>query len=492
MKNLTNKDSSVKNHEIYIYSILVVLIFFGSFFRMDFSTDTYSVIFSDYVGISKSWGNLGRPILGLWWYIISFLNFSTKLKYMSSFVLAIVATVFSITKLYKIIQENFENKKLALLISIMIIINPFTIEYFLFIEKGIMMLSVLFAILAAEKFINFIKYRKKKNILLTFVFLLLSMFCYQSSLALFLVICCIYIVKNSKQVKDFIIDNLILALTYGLTLIIGFLSVTSKSRVGGERILSVTIKRTLSGIKSMFLTYNILPRYITFMLFAIIFILFVIILINNKDKIKTKIYNIFSFFYISIVLFVAAILPVIAQSSKAIWFVARTTFSFGAIFGILFFYLVMINKKNKYINYFIEIFILGILFIQFYKFNYIIIDHYNTNYRDKVNAIEINNSIKKYEEENNTKINKIGFCLVGDTGSYEDIFTTGNINESVYHQLYSDSVCNIINYYTNSNFKRIDLDNEKIKELKAETSENIIFEDDIAYVKIYFNNKKEY
>lgn len=470
-----------------LFCLLIVLVFFGNFVKFEYATDTYSAMQSiNYVNKSRSWLQLGRPILALWWYIISALNFSGYAKYLSSFIIAIFATFLAIFKLNKIIRKDVDNQYLSLVISTIIIINPFTIELFLFIEKGIMMLSVLFAIMASEKFIDFLETHKKSKILVSFIFAVLSSFCYQGSLGLFLVINCVYIAKKSENIKKFIINNFILALTYGVTLIVNFLLVTSKSRVGGEIVLSETIHRTILGVGHMLTTYYIWPTYMLIALLIILAVLLVIVLIKNKEKSRVKLFNVFSFIYIALALLVASVLPVVVQSTNAIWFVPRSTFAFGAIFGLLSLYLILINKNSKIVNQIMIVLITLVLIIQFYRFNEIILDHYKLNYRDKVIAVEINNSIKEYEAQNNIDIKKIGFFRE-NYSTYSDLFTFGNINESAYNAEWSDF--NIFNYYSGRRLERAYCNEEIINLLK---SENIVFDGDTVYVKICFDNTEKY
>jgi len=76
--------------------------------------------------------------------------------YILSFIIAIFFSSLSIYTLDKIINKYVNNRFLSSLISISIIINPFIIELWLFVEMGIMMLSIFSMIKAFTYFDNYL------------------------------------------------------------------------------------------------------------------------------------------------------------------------------------------------------------------------------------------------------------------------------------------------------------------------------------------------
>ena len=110
---------------------------------------------------------------------------------------------------------------------IFIIINIFSIELFLFVEKGMMILSILFVILAVEQFINYLQNHKIKNIILSTAFIILNNFTYQGTLALFTLLGSLYIILNSKNIKEFIKNNFIMFSIYGIPTLISRIFITT-------------------------------------------------------------------------------------------------------------------------------------------------------------------------------------------------------------------------------------------------------------------------
>lgn len=100
------------------------------------------------------------------------------------------------------IKDDIKNKFIKLIIPVLIVINIFSIELYLFMEKGIMMFSVLLEILAVYFFKKALE-KDKKFLLLSILMMLLANFSYQGTVGLFVVISAIYVIKYSKISRSF-------------------------------------------------------------------------------------------------------------------------------------------------------------------------------------------------------------------------------------------------------------------------------------------------
>src|SRR5574344_1726485 len=139
MEKLKN---TLKDKRIYMF-LLITLVFFGIFLKMDFATDTYSVFGDTQRNIFNHFLLSGRMVTAMWWGISCKLNMSQYVIYILSFLLAIFSITLSLYKVYKIIKEDIKSDILSILLSTIIIINPFSIELFMYIEKGILTLAIL-------------------------------------------------------------------------------------------------------------------------------------------------------------------------------------------------------------------------------------------------------------------------------------------------------------------------------------------------------------
>ena len=153
-----------KNSKIIVLVIctMIFLIFFGIFIKPEYALDTYVILNNPVKHIIGALSQ-GRFIKGLLYVFILNNGMSFSIKYIVSYILAMLCTILSIYKLHNIISKNIKDKIVSLIISTLIIINPFSIELMLFYEKGVMWLGVLSAIYALDFFIKYFDEKKDKK-----------------------------------------------------------------------------------------------------------------------------------------------------------------------------------------------------------------------------------------------------------------------------------------------------------------------------------------
>ena len=167
--------------------ILITILFFGSFIKPDYVTDTYSIWGNPWKDSFIHFLSLGRFVTAFFWAIIRICNIKFVISYEISYFIAIYAIILSIYKMYNILLNDIKNKILCLLISITVIINPFSLELFMYFEKGILALSVLLNILAVEELIKVFNGEKQKIVKVR-LYMLLANFSYQGVVATFVAI----------------------------------------------------------------------------------------------------------------------------------------------------------------------------------------------------------------------------------------------------------------------------------------------------------------
>ena len=204
--------------QLYIFSLITIL-FFGAFCVLQYAPDTYSVFTNELKHTVLHFFSCGRFVTGIFSYLVIRV-FGNNATYIVSYSIAIICTIASLYRLNRLIKEDIKSDIASIIISTLIIINPFSLELFLYIEKGIMMLSVLLCVLSIEHIKKFFD-GNKKSILWSLIFMTIANCCYQGTIGIFVAISLIYIIKNSKNVKQFIINNIIVALTYGIPSALG-------------------------------------------------------------------------------------------------------------------------------------------------------------------------------------------------------------------------------------------------------------------------------
>ena len=257
---------------------------------------------------------------------------------------------------------------------------------------------------------------------------------YQGTVALFIAVATVYVLKYSKNIKEFVLNNVVLGVCYAIPAIIDLIigKIFAGERISGKIILSESIKKVMQGTKNMFYSYNMLPKYLFIVCFAIAIGFALFEIIKNKSNIKTKIIQVLSLIYIILGTLVATILPQIMQNTESIWMVARSTYAFSSLIGITLLYTFINFNVNK-AEYAVVLMSICYLVIQYKSFTNIEISRYKLNNIDKEETLNILNYIKEYENETGNKIENIS--VYQDkfvTYTYNDLFVTGDLNVRAY------------------------------------------------------------
>ena len=491
MKKIKNNIINIfKSKEIYIF-LGITLIFFGTFFSVQYAPDTYFVFNNSAKTVALHFFSCGRIVTGIFIYtIVGILKLSNQSLYIISYLIALIAMAFSILKLYKLLKEELNNKIISGLCAILIIINIFSIELFMYIEKGIMMISILLSILAVEQTKKFLE-GNKKSIIYSAILMLIANCCYQGTVGIYIALSMIYILKYSKNIQNFIKSNIEVALVYGIPAIINLVFIKiffSNSRIKGEICLAESIKKIIEGTINMFKTsYGLFPKHLYIAILIVLSIYIVYKIIKKQEIIKNKIIEVLGVGYILLGTIIVTVLPQILQATNSIWFVARTTYPVASIIGILIIYLFMIYKPTTNDK---NIIIVGSLIFLIVQFTYFIdfeIDNYKVNFEDMIIAKQINEKIEEYEEKSGKRIEKISYYNdKNPCYSYQNIKTSGDMNIKAFSTQWS--TIDILKYYTKKDkLEEIEKQEEKQeyfnkKDWVTFNEEQIIFENDIIHI----------
>ena len=498
----------LKDTKFWIF-ILIVIAFFGIFIKMDYATDTYCVFGTPASQMIQHFIKSGRFVTAASQSFLTLIHSGNEVAYLLSITLALIATGVSIYKLYKIFEEDIPYSIIAGLASILIIINVFSIELYLFLEKGILMLSVLLCVLAFEKMISFVKGENKvKSIVLAFIYMIIANFSYQGTVALFVALCCIYIVKHSKDIKSFVINNIITGICYGIPALINYLTVKfifGNTRVSGEYNLLLSIEKIWLNTKEMITyTYKILPQYLFIGILGIVGITCIICLImkkeeqiNDENNIRRtmfapttkKILLILGLIYVIIATFVVTIFPQIMQSTNSIGFAPRSTYTFASLIGIIVVYTFINTKPKKLTKDILSIILIGYLVIQYASFSNIARDRYSLNYMDYNQFLQIQTIVEAYEKETGNTITKIATYKNEPQGTYPGIFISGDINLKAMCPDWSR--IDYLEYYFNRTLEEVEKSEEiyntyfKDKTWKFFDKEQVVLKDDVMHIYVY-------
>ena len=226
-----------------------------------------------------------------------------------------------------------------------------------------MWLGILMCILAVQKVIQYFETKQKKYLFFSLLLMLLANFSYQGVVGIFLSISFVYILKYSKYIKQFIINNLIVGFVYAIPALLDFVLVKilyKASRINGKVIFLESLKIIIQNTQNMYIKmYDLLPKYAFILLILFTFTAFWCKICKENKKFL----NLLNYFYIICGITIVSVTPQIMQPTNSIWFGPRSTYSFASMYGILVLYLVTNFELEKILEK--SIIILSLLLIVF-------------------------------------------------------------------------------------------------------------------------------
>lgn len=481
---------NIAKKEMWIF-LSITILFLGMFFKMDFSPDTYRVFSQGARDTCLHFLQCGRIITASAFALVHILKFNDVTIYILSFILGIVSMTLSQFKLFNMLKTDIKNKYIAIIVSTLIILNVFSIELMMYIEKGILCLSVLLNICAIEQIKKYFENRNITNVIFSILFMFLANCAYQGTVAIFVIISMIYIIKNSHNFKKFIYNNIIIAIVYAIPAVLNFIMVRfifGNSRVNGNLNIEESMIKIIDGTRNMIeTTYNLLPK--GFFITIAIIIVGIIIFVTFRKKESSSIIKILATMYLILGTIIVTIIPQIMQDTNSIWFVPRSTYGYASLLGILIWYLFLNENIGKSIEKLVMAICAIYLVIQYIYCQNLIVNHYIVNYEDRQSVLKIEEIIQEYETKSGNLITKVSIYNDKNTMyTHNEIFAIGDINVKA---LYPDwSTIETINYYTGRQLEKGEKNKEieknfKEKDWKYFSEEQVILREDTLHLCIY-------
>lgn len=453
-KFLPNKESQ---HRLLIYFV-IVLIFLGSFCRPDYATDTYAYARGDFADITGNFLRCGRIFTAGIYTALRLLSADIRLVNILCFVIAIISLTLALYVLEKLLHKNFiKNKFWAFILPLVILLNPLIIEFFLFIEKGIMCFSILCCVLSAYYYNDYLNSHCRSSLFKVIALNLLATFLYQGVVGVFIILATMITVLKSRSWKVFFQNTILSVALYIVGPIVNLIMIKlffSSGRAGGSLNLIASTKVILENLYKLFNIFDVIPP-ILFWGFLCIIVLCWTYHLYQTSTFKPLPY--LQIVYLSIVILLASIAPQVALQPEGVWLAPRSTYPFATLVGV---YMVVIGSTSpQFFNLnprksILAFLILCLAVVQFYSFNRIMIDHYAIAAIDRLRAQSLGRLIWEFEAENNTQITKIAVARDGNmTYGYPGIRTLLDSNISAFNTDWSD-VTNI-SYWNNRDFERI-------------------------------------
>lgn len=437
---------------ILIYSA-ISLIFFGTFIKLDFATDTYGFMYNSVDDFLSTFLGNGRIIAGVFGTLFKLIpGISIQVVCLFSFLVGIISLILSLCVLDDLVNRIVKNNILRKLVTTLIIINPFIIELFLFIEKGAMLLGILFCVLAVKFFVRCLEERGKNNkksikyLIISIAMMIMGSISYQGVLGIYILVATVFTIYYSKSFKQFVVSTILSVVPYIGGVLVNFLWVklmTVDSRTSGSLDIVGSIKAIIANWDWMLHMFDIVPFKLVVVALGLVVITTIIVMIRRKTHPVKFVLLMGSILYVLLVAILAAVAPQIAMGTK-VWLVPRSTYVYGAIIGIipLICLLYVSNEslvvKWKLPRYLISATLLLMTVVIFYRHNQIILDHYSVIAQDRTRAKTIGQMIDDYESESGNKVTRA--AIIGDAvpnEAYPGILNIMDINDTSFSAFWS-------------------------------------------------------
>ncbi len=406
--DLLHPSKSKKTKGIFILILFYGCIVFSHFLKMHFIHDTYTISIKGYDFMVKPLWEQGRPISSLFYYFLSLLNPPYRLTMYISVLISIIFLSVSATVIWKMAVEYIEKhnvwQHLFLIISCTsIFFTLFITDLLLFFECCVTTSGIMCSTLAVYYFLK----RRKKNIILSAFLLIISIFTYQPSIALFLPLCIPFIFKKYAGNKKAIFQNVLLAgFLYSLPFLINYLYLKATSstdgRFFGEVILWENLLHCKTAIVGFFKNnFGFMPNYIFFAFLGY----FVLMCVINCIRTKTFM-NLLCLFMALASVVVTALLPHMAIVTNSWYIVPRSAVGLASTVGIAMLVMNMSFKRIQKSHVIVSLLFLLVISIKLLDIGNSMITN---NKLDVQDLGFISDVIQTYEKQNNMTVNTIYF-----------------------------------------------------------------------------------
>lgn len=456
-----------RNDFPFLYCVLLVALFFGGIFYINFATDTYAV----FSCVSASGTDMiirnGRIVIGLLYKLWALLHISNQAFYYISYCLALVCMLLSVWLISRLLCRYIEDELLATTVAFVTVANVLVVEYFTFIEKIGFMLAILFVCLAAYRFERFARRGDRFSYVLAILFTVFAAFTYQGVVALFVVLTLPLVLRYADTIRQYLTKLVLIGVVYVAALGTSFLTMTI---IGSSRAAETQLN-LVSGISSMLHSFfvtlmrdgmNLLPRYFfgLMILFALCLNVWGILKQSSGEK------RLLQWLQLTVILAGIPLASMVTIVFGIGWEAPRVIYPVGALLGALLTNYFLNNtdaaEKAPTICLLCKKLVCAAmtlcLVFQFLAFTKVYVAKYQNDALDQYQVKMIVNLIDDYERENHLTVENISVYRDAYKSyvAYPVIYSNGDMVISSFATSWSDLTA--INYYSGKQYKRAEND----------------------------------
>lgn len=484
IKNIISKLS--ENKSCIVKIMVLVLLLFGTNIYLSYATDSYPILTYGFQNAAvDTIARNGRLIAGLIYKLHYLSGLSNISFYYISSALALILLAISIWIYQGILKKYDVKENIRILLSFAAIANIFIIEYFMFIEKCVFMLAILLNVMGVFWIEKFFLEKKKRYYFFTVMCILLAIFSYQGTIALFVILSIPFAMKRARNFREYILNGFLIGVAYVIPASIDLLLfklIIKSTRLVQETNYKEALRNVLSGITyNGKRTFDILPKYLFLIVAFVIFIVLVALAVVS-GRCVWKIFNAIIIIIASCTFSTATIL----QGSG--WWATRTVYPIASIAAVLAIDIFInggdVVPPNEFIKKALRAVSVAsisvLLIFQYLSFNKIYIDKYKLNAIDQYRYQYIFQKICDYQEKSGIEVEKI--AIYNDAkkswAQYSDLYSTGDLVMSSFLTFWSD--VEALNYYMQTDYERIN-PIDKYTEYFAEKNWNHLSDDQLIF-----------
>lgn len=454
----------------YVICFFLVLLFLGADCHFEMELDSYVSFVNDDTWKWMLHGN-GRVIDAAIFYVFETLAIPPQVSYVISYTAAVLFLSLSVFLYSVVIERSIHAKQtVCIFLSFICIVNPHIVGYFMYIEKGLMNGAILLAVCGCFFLERFAREKRKRDILLSLVCVVLTAFIYQIVLGFFVILCIPVVVAYATDFLSFQGYGTVTLAEYGIASVLNFvytILVEETERVGSAgSMIKEAIHRFFRVYEKLPYTFadayeNMRPNlYPYFFILSIVIVFGTLLVLKFEDK---RFYLLYLGMDCLIVYLAIAISLVPWMLDMVECQASRTAYPCFSIAGSLLIYVCVLLRKNeiRVIPGWLQqlgclafgCFMLVYLFVQWNCTIKFFEDKYARNAIDCYEAIYIQDRIDAYEEESGQKVEKIVIYVDQNVScNYFTMWSGSSVNP--YTRDFTD--VEVLNYFTGRDYRRGD------------------------------------
>ena len=476
-----------EKRELLFLSFLAVLLLFGANSTLEYATDTYATF------RHAQWRHMlfdnGRLVNGAVYYLFEqVLNLSHEAVYGISFCTAILFSALAVYLVSCRTEKLGLDRYCAVAVSAGFVVNLFSVEYFLFLEKGLFLFGIFLTALAFECTARYFETDERKQLAFSALLLILAVNVYQALPGMYVVLCLPLIVMYGRDRKGFVRNNLIVAGLYGIAMafsLVLMMIVFASNRVEESVSLISACVTTVKQIRNYFLYSGyVAPPLVLALETAIPFAALCIAAVVRKKPLL-----LFYAVYVTAGVTVVAFFPYFAGVSDD--YTPRILYPFAALPAVLLVTL-LANTGGIHWRCIWKLVLRGALLLAFLiqmgSFQQLFVERYKCNQADRVYCEWVLTQIDAYEERTGNTVSRI--CVYQDAHmdwGVPELNSSGLIFSS-FETEWSD--VSALSLYGGRKFKR-SAPNGEYREIFSQKdwnrldAEQLVFEEDTLHLCIY-------